>query len=736
MLLTNRYIPPINYKFPGRPDPVNGHLRYFQHQWLSKHQWLVYSAVENGGFCLPCMLFGQGRGGSHDDLGVLVSRPLTNFRRALEHLKNHDSKDTHKAAVTKADDFLKVMQGQQEPVNQQIDRALADRVTANRRKLIPIIKTILLCGHQNIPLRGHNDSATQAEVDPSANHGNFWALLDFRIDAGDSDLADHLATAPRNSRYTSADIQNQLVTVIGDLIRGKILNKVRETKYFTVIADEVTDSANMEQLSLVLRYVDPDSSALCEDFMEFLHCDSGVTGEALSNKILNKLQEYDLDLNLLRGQGYDGASNMSNRCKKGVASRITSQYPLALYLHCFSHCLNLVIVKSAEISSIRNMMGICKKVHDFFDVHPKHQLKLEEAIGETQPEHRITKIKDLSRTRWVQRLDALHTMCILHPSIVTCMETIKEEGSRLWSSTALADACSLLLAVTNADFLSALVIAQQTLGYLRGITISLQAESKDIVQAVSEVDEVIEALQSARDNVDELHTGWFNEVEQMCREVGVEPQMPRRCGRQQHRANIPAENPSDFFKRVITIPLLDHLLQEMKTRFATHQMIVLNGLCLVPAVLVQLPLADLKEKLNSLVELYKTDLPSPGSIFSEFHAWQVKWKKQLDMNGPTSLPKTPAEALKKASSLLFPNVRTILTILCVLPVTSCTCERSHSSLKTIKTRLRSTMGNARLTGLALMYIHRDVKISPEEIIDEFAKRHPRKMQLHNIMKKC
>ncbi len=56
---------------------------------------------------------------------------------------------------------------------------------------------------------------------------------------------------------------------------------------------------------------------------------------------------------------------------KGTAALITGLYPDALYLHCASHCLNLVISKSCEITSIPNMLGICKKVSDFFDSHPK-----------------------------------------------------------------------------------------------------------------------------------------------------------------------------------------------------------------------------------------------------------------------------------------------------------------------------------------------------------------------------
>ena len=77
------------------------------------------------------------------------------------------------------------------------------------------MKTILFCSRQNIPLRGHRDNATDVERDVmgSDNHGNFLALLNFRIEAGDRVLGEHLSTAARNAIYTSNTIQNQIVDV-------------------------------------------------------------------------------------------------------------------------------------------------------------------------------------------------------------------------------------------------------------------------------------------------------------------------------------------------------------------------------------------------------------------------------------------------------------------------------------------------------------------------------------------
>ena len=54
-----------------------------------------------------------------------------------------------------------------------------------------------------MPIRGHQESLEDVESNPDANHpGNLWALLHFRIDAGDIELEEHLVRAARNTTYT------------------------------------------------------------------------------------------------------------------------------------------------------------------------------------------------------------------------------------------------------------------------------------------------------------------------------------------------------------------------------------------------------------------------------------------------------------------------------------------------------------------------------------------------------
>ena len=135
----------------------------------------------------------------------------------------------------------------------------------------------------------------ERDVEGTHNHGNFLALLKFRIDAEDTILENHLCAAAQNATYTSNTIQNQIITVLSDQVRQCIIRRVVDSKWFTVIVDEVTDVSNREQLSIVLLYVDNSTLIVREDQVVFIECDKRISGRDLTNKITGSLKEFDLD---------------------------------------------------------------------------------------------------------------------------------------------------------------------------------------------------------------------------------------------------------------------------------------------------------------------------------------------------------------------------------------------------------------------------------------------------------
>ena len=191
--------------------------------------------------------------------------------------------------------------------------------------------------------------------------------MEVRIDAGDKPLKNH-ETCHVNARYSSKTIQNQIISLIGEYIRESIVQEIKEAKFFSVLCNEVTDNANLEQLLFVLRFVDKDCQ-IREEFIDF-QCTDWITGEVISGLILGKLEQWGLKINDCRGQGYDGASNMSSQVRR-VQGLISQKNPKALYVHCNSYVLNLVIVKAYSQPTIRNMAGTITEIAIFFQLLPK-----------------------------------------------------------------------------------------------------------------------------------------------------------------------------------------------------------------------------------------------------------------------------------------------------------------------------------------------------------------------------
>ena len=205
------------------------------------------------------MLFGK-CGPTAKELGVLVNRPLTNSRKATEKIGEHfhclKGKKYHQAALEAATAFTAAMKNPEVAVDRRLSSERSKHAAENQLKLQSIAETVIFCGRQGLASRGHRDDTPAVREDPDANHGNFLALLHFRVQAGDEVLKQHLRTVAGNALYTSKTVQNEMITVCGDLIRKNILDKIQRAGFFSVIADEATDTANDEQLSISIRFVD------------------------------------------------------------------------------------------------------------------------------------------------------------------------------------------------------------------------------------------------------------------------------------------------------------------------------------------------------------------------------------------------------------------------------------------------------------------------------------------------
>ena len=183
----------------------------------------------------------------------------------------------------------------------------------------------------------------------------------------------------------------------------------------------------------------------------------------------------------------------------------------------------------------------------------------------------------------------------------------------------------------------------------------------------------------------------------------------------------------EFLRKTVILQILEEVVGHLDTRFSRMRYLVQSDLCLVPSIAITMPQEAFVKSAQTFAEEYVDDLPHAASLSPELERWHMRCRRSCSSVSQI----VPAEVIKECPSS-YPNLRKLLQLLCTLPVTSNSCERSFSKLKLLKTYLRSIMKDDRLTSLALLYIHRGLSASPEIVegtLNLFTAQHKRRMTL-------
>ena len=187
--------------------------------------------------------------------------------------------------------------------------------------------------------------------------------------------------------------------------------------------------------------------------------------------------------------------------------------------------------------------------------------------------------------------------------------------------------------------------------------------------------------------------------------------------------------PADFYRTQRWEPFISEMVNQLKDRFPEdHPAFQLQKL--LPSYIVKIEpkdLADTFDSITNAAKAYEEDLPYIDSLQSELHLWHRMMFKEK--------PKDPDHGfqMKEVFELTsdFPNIRAIVRLLMTIPATSCTAERAFSTVKRVKTKQRSRMGEERLESLVLMSIFGHERLSVEQMVDKFIGAKPRRFQKIN-----
>lgn len=143
----------------------------------------------------------------------------------------------------------------------------------------------------------------------------------------------------------------------------------------------------------------------------------------LGEAILNWLRGHDISPANMRGQCYDGASNMCGaRC--GVKAVVQEAAPKAMYYHCAAHRLNLSAVSACSIQAFKNAESYLGEIARFFNYSAKRQRLLDASIEACDSTPKAKKLKDACRTCWVERIDSYAVFLDLLPALHLCLEAM------------------------------------------------------------------------------------------------------------------------------------------------------------------------------------------------------------------------------------------------------------------------------------------------------------------------
>lgn len=430
---------------------------------------------------------------------------------------------------------------------------------------------------------------------------------------------------------------------------------------------------------------------------------------------------------------------MSGRFR-GVQARILALQPKATYTHYASHRLNLSLLKACSELSIKKLFSTVNEISNFERDSPKRVDLFKKIIREHLPSSNAVILINLCETRWVESHEAVIRFSdMLMPSVLFLEEMVSISDGKI-----LSKCNGLLYSILNFEFIFALEVAIELLSITLPISRQLQDPNLDLTKCIEMIKNILNIFKSMKSNTKFCNI--FKSSVSKAKSLNIEVKTPRICNGQTYRSNVLTSSTEEYFKITVFFTILGNFIVNIQSRFLENQ----NSVLLKIQQLIPRYLNDKsKEDILEGAVFYESDLPGnlnelKGKILTiivyiqyykyykhnnslgEIILWKMHWTKQL--NNQPKISTAIQSYAEAARSGYFPNISQLLLILAVLPVTTCTCERLFSTLKRIKTYLRSTMGENRLNGLALLNIHKEIDVKPEDVLDLFSKQQPYSFQ--------
>ncbi|XP_070055218.1 uncharacterized protein [Nicotiana tomentosiformis] len=233
-------------------------------------------------------------------------------------------------------------------------------------------------------------------------------------------------------------------------------------------------------MALVLHYVDKNCEVV-ERFVGLVHV-SDTSASSLKEAIYSLLLEHSLSPSKIRGQGYDGASNM-----RGKINAIAKKHLDVEDFFC-------------HITNVLNVIGGSFKRRDSLRLLQAEKLEKLVESGEVHTGQGLNQERGLQGpgdNRWGSHFKTLDNFIVLFSSIVRVLEVIKHEGS---TSNDRNQAKYLLSEIKTFKFIFMLHLMLKVLALSNELSKTLQKRDQDIVNAVEFLNIIKKRLQDMKES--------------------------------------------------------------------------------------------------------------------------------------------------------------------------------------------------------------------------------------------
>ncbi|XP_035843097.1 zinc finger MYM-type protein 1-like [Helianthus annuus] len=312
-----------DYDFPqdenSRSFITSHYMRTLPNGEMLERKWLIYSIDLDRAFCFYCKLFNVNRCTSS-----LAKEGNSDWKNISSKLKEHEKSKVHINNMRTWME-LEIRLAENKTIDKQNQNQINKEKEHWRNVLKRIIALVKSLGTHNLAFRGTNEQLYEE------SNGLFLAGIEM-IAEFDPIMQEHVRRIKNkeiHNHYLGPRMQNELIHLLSNEVKTKIIKKVKEAKYFSIILDCTPDISHKEQMSIILRCLDisPTSIEVKEYFLEFLIVND-TTGKGLFNSIIEELNRIGLNVDDIRGQGCDNGSNMKGK-HKGVQKRLLEVNPRA-----------------------------------------------------------------------------------------------------------------------------------------------------------------------------------------------------------------------------------------------------------------------------------------------------------------------------------------------------------------------------------------------------------------------